>query len=239
MVDLYDGAILYTDDNLGRLLKGLEDLGVAGSTVVAVTGDHGEALGEHGLHFTHDFTLYDEVLRVPLVIRGPSVAKGAVVDQQVRLMDLTPTLLDLAGVQRITTVDGVSLVPLLRGGTLLPFLDAYAENAPQRPQFPEQKRVYFPGNRGKWRMLRTERFKLIKIPHPDGDLFELYDLSEDPGETRNRFEELAGDTARLLPLLDALLAADQKANELSETGTTEEGLDPAAREQLRTLGYIP
>jgi arylsulfatase A-like enzyme len=238
MVDLYDGAILYTDDNLGRLLKGLDDLGVAGSTVVAVTGDHGEALGEHGLHFTHDFTLYDEVLRVPLVIRGPSVARGAVVDQQVRLMDLTPTLLELAGVQRITTVDGVSLVPLLRGGTL-PFLDAYAENAPQRPQFPEQKRVYFPGNRGKWRMLRTERFKLIKIPHPDGDRLELYDLMDDPSETRNRFEELAGETARLLPLLDALLAADQKANELTETETTEDGLDPAAREQLRTLGYIP
>jgi arylsulfatase A-like enzyme len=238
MVDLYDGAILYTDDNVGRLLKALVDLGIDQSTVVAVTGDHGEAFGEHDLHFTHDFTLYDEVLRVPLVIRAPSVAKGTVIDQQVRLMDLTPTLLELAGVPPITGVQAVSLVPLLRGGTL-PFLDAFAENAPQRPQFPEQTRVHYPGNRGKWRMVRTERWKLIKVPHPDGDIYELYDLLEDPLETRNVFSELEGQAAQLLPLLEAFLAADRAGNELGEPGEPEEGLDPAELEQLKTLGYIP
>ena len=73
MRDLYDGAVAYTDDNLARILKTLAELELETSTIVAVTADHGEAFGEHGLSFTHDFTLYDEVLRVPLVIRYPGV----------------------------------------------------------------------------------------------------------------------------------------------------------------------
>jgi len=75
--DLYDGALAYTDDNLARLLRALSEIGLEESTVVVVAGDHGEALGDHGLYFTHDFTLYDEVLRVPLVVRMPGrVAPG-------------------------------------------------------------------------------------------------------------------------------------------------------------------
>lgn len=242
VVDLYDGAVLYADDNVGRILKSLAELGLRDSTLVAVTGDHGEGFGEHGLYFTHDFNLYDEVLRVPLAIRAPplvGVKPGTVVDQQVRLMDLGPTLLDLAGVEGFPDAEGVSLAPLLRGGTL-PFLDAFAESAPYRSQFPEQERIYFPGNRGKWRMVRSDRWKLIRIPHPDKDLYELYDLVEDPHEKHDLFRELPGQALQLSPLLDAWIAGDPARN--SDTSGEEEkaleGLDPAARDELRTLGYI-
>jgi arylsulfatase A-like enzyme len=240
LIDLYDGAILYTDDNLGRILQAIDELGIRSSTIVAVTGDHGEAFGEHDLWFTHDFTLYDEVLRVPLVLRGPSVPAETVIEQQVRLMDLAPTLLELSGLSALSGIEAVSLVPLLRGGAL-PFLPAFAENAPRRPQFPEQERIHFPGNRGKWRMVRTERWKLIRVPHPGGDLHELYDLVEDPLETRNLFAELDGEAKKLLPLLDEWIASDPRGAELTETAAAEreELLDPAALEQLRTLGYIP
>ena len=79
-------------------MKALAELGIEETTVVAVTGDHGEAFGEHGLYFTHDFTLYDEVLRVPLVLHYPAaIEPGTEISQQVRLMDLAPTLLELAG----------------------------------------------------------------------------------------------------------------------------------------------
>ncbi len=148
--ELYDGAITYTDDNLARIMKALAELGIEETTVVAVTGDHGEAFGEHGLYFTHDFTLYDEVLRVPLVLHYPAaIEPGTVISQQVRLMDLAPTLLELAGIDPATLgdVDAVSLVPLIEGGSL-PFLKAFAESAPRRHMFPEHKRVYFDGNRG-------------------------------------------------------------------------------------------
>ena len=237
LVDLYDGAILYTDDNLGRILKTLAGLGLAETTVVAVAGDHGEALGEHGLSFTHDFTLYDEVLRVPLVIRGPGVEPGASIAQQVRLMDLAPTLLDLAGVEPLTGVEARSLAPLLRGGSL-PYLTAFAESAPARTQVPEQDKIYLPGIRGKWRMVRTDRWKLIQIPRAEGDLYELYDLVDDPGETRNLFADLAGEAAKLQPLLDAWMARDPLRDSESSGAEGLEGLDPSALEQLKTLGYI-
>jgi arylsulfatase A-like enzyme len=239
MVDLYDGAVLYTDDNLGRILKALRELDLEGSTYVAVAGDHGEGFGEHGLSFTHDFNLYDEVLRVPLVLRGPSIPAGAAIDQQVRLMDLAATLLELTGAGTLEGAEATSLAPVFQGGSL-PFLDAFSESAPLRKQFPETKRLYLPGNRGKWRSVRTDRWKLIRIPHPDGDLHELYDLASDPGETKNLFAELPGEAGKLLPLLNAWIASD--AAREHDTGAEEEmdleSLDPAAREQLRTLGYI-
>jgi arylsulfatase A-like enzyme len=237
IVDLYDGAILYTDDNLGRILQKVSELGLADSTIVAVTGDHGEALGEHGLSFTHDFTLYDEVLRVPLVIRGPGVVPGAEIAQQVRLMDVAPTLLEMAGVAPLSGVEARSLAPLLRGGSL-PYLTAFAESAPARTQFPEQDKIYLPGIRGKWRMVRTDRWKLIQIPRAEGDLFELYDLVDDPGETKNLFADLAGEAAKLQPLLEAWIAGDPLHDSESTGEEGVEELDPSALEQLKTLGYI-
>lgn len=237
IVDLYDGAILYTDDNLGRILKTLADLGLDETTVVAVAGDHGEAFGEHGLSFTHDFTLYDEVLRVPLVIRGPGVEPGGSIAQQVRLMDVAPTLLDLAGVEPLAGIEARSLAPLLRGGSL-PYLTAFAESAPGRTQFPEQDKIYLPGIRGKWRMVRTDRWKLIQIPRDDGDLYELYDLVDDPGETRNLFADFAGEAAKLQPLLKAWMAKDPLRDSESSGEEGLEELDPSALEQLKTLGYI-
>ena len=239
MRDLYDGAILYTDDNLGRILDGLEQTGLETNTVVAVASDHGEAFGEHDLFFTHDFTLYDEVLRVPMVVRHPElIPAGRVVDQQVRLFDLGPTLLELAGLEPLADTEAVSLVPLLSGGSI-PFLTAFSESAPERAMFPENDRVHFPGNRGKWRSVRTERWKLIRIPHPDGDRFELYDLAEDPGETKNLVDELPGEVKKLAPLLQAWTASDPlRDRETADEDEAIEGLDPSAQHELRTLGYI-
>jgi arylsulfatase A-like enzyme len=237
MVDLYDGAILYTDDNLGRLLAQLKALELEESTIVAVAGDHGEGFGEHGVSFAHDFTLYDEVLRVPLVIRGPGVNAGISIQQQVRLMDLAPTLLELARVEPLSGIEATSLAPLLRGGSL-PFLLAFAESAPARPQFPEQEKIFLSGIRGKWRMIRTDRWKLILIPHPEGGLYELYDLFEDPGETKNRFAELPGEAAKLQPFLQAWMAKDPLRDSDSTGEEGNEELDPSSIEQLKTLGYL-
>ncbi len=238
--DLYDGVLSYTDDNVARLLKTLSERGLENDTIVMVAGDHGEAFGDHDLFFTHDFTLYDEVVRVPLILRMPSrIAPGTDIPQQVRLMDIAPTLLDLAGLEIPSNMEGESLVPLLEGKTL-PYLPAFAESAPYRRQFPQQPRVYYKGNKGKWRMVRTERWKLIMIPHPDGDIFELYDLQSDPGETTNLYEDLPGEVGKLWPKLEAWLQQD--AHRDTDRSTEEERsldeLDPATRQQLEVLGYI-
>ncbi len=174
---------------------------------------------------------------MPLIIRGPGVVPGATIGQQVRLMDLTPTLLDLAGVEPIADIEGRSLAPLLGGGSL-PYLTAFAESAPARPQFPEQDKIYLSGIRGKWRSVRTDRWKLIAIPRDGGDLYELYDLVDDPGETKNLFAELGGEAAKLQPLLEAWLATDPLKDSESTGEEGVEELDPSALEQLKTLGYI-
>jgi arylsulfatase A-like enzyme len=87
-------------------------------------------------------------------------------------------------------------------------------------------------------MVRTDRWKLIQIPRAEGDLYELYDLVDDPGETRNRFADLPGEAAKLQPLLDAWMAKDplQGSESSGEEGLEE--LDPSALEQLKALGYI-
>jgi arylsulfatase A-like enzyme len=111
---MYDSGIAYTDSELARILDWLAQSGLAAGTVVALTSDHGELLGEHGV-MEHGY-LYEENLRVPLAIAGPGIEGGAI-EQQVRLLDLFPTLMELAGAVVDHAIDGVSLTPFLRGAS--------------------------------------------------------------------------------------------------------------------------
>lgn len=115
LVDCYDAGIAYADAQLARLFDHLETAGLFDETVVVVTSDHGEALGEHGF-FDHG-RLYDPEILVPLIIRAPGyeASAGSHVSSQVRLVDIVPTMLDLAGVEHDLSLDGISLAPFLRG----------------------------------------------------------------------------------------------------------------------------
>ncbi len=116
--DRYDAEVRFTDARLGELWRALERLGLVDSTVIAVTSDHGEEFGEHGLRF-HARSLYHQVVRVPMVWHVPRALGGAeprVIDTPVSLVDMAPTLLDLAGVARLPGQNGQSLAPALRGG---------------------------------------------------------------------------------------------------------------------------
>jgi arylsulfatase A-like enzyme len=111
-LDRYDSNVRHTDNALGRVLSGLDQTGQRHRTVVVVFGDHGEEFLEHGQHF-HGKTLYDEVVRVPWVIQVPDMGSRVVADP-VSLVDLMPTLLELAGLPPVAGIDGVSLVPVMR-----------------------------------------------------------------------------------------------------------------------------
>jgi len=87
-------------------------------------------------------------------------------------------------------------------------------------------------------MVRTDRWKLIQIPRAEGDLYELYDLLDDPGETKNLFADLPGEAAKLQPLLKAWMAGDPLGQSESSGEEGLDELDPSALEQLKTLGYI-
>ena len=130
---LYDGGIAFTDERVGTVLDGLEREGLLERTIVIVTSDHGEAFWEHGT-WRHGATMYEHQLRVPLIVYLPEDLReelgtetGLVVEQQVQLVDLYPTLLALLGIELDHEVQGRSLRPLLEGHSMAPGW-AFAEN---------------------------------------------------------------------------------------------------------------
>jgi arylsulfatase A-like enzyme len=234
-VDLYDGEIRYTDDQIARVLDRLDALGLSEKSIVAITSDHGESLGEHGLFFAHTHYLYDPTLLVPLAIAfPPAVRPGTRVERAVRLTDLMPTLLDLAGLPVPEGTDGRSLVPLLRGDPGEPSPPLFGENGRTIVGDAEEEnpRWTVEGPAGRWSMVRTDDHKLLRIPTPSGDRFELYDLRVDP---RERVDRAAEDPARvdsLRALLDAWMAGEKSGSAFREK------VDDETMRALRELGYI-
>ena len=222
----YDGEVAYADSCLGRLLDLLRETGRDGSTIVLATADHGESLGEHG-EATHGLFLYDATLRVPLVLRVPEAAAGGgrVVAEPVGLPDVMPTLLELAGVPLAAPVQGRSLAPLVRGsgGAALPARDLYAETL-----MPELEFGWAPLT-----ALRRGSMKWIEAPRP-----ELYDLSADPGETKNLADGKADPGSDAASLRSALATV---RTSLVHSGVEEQSrraLSPRDVERLQSLGYV-
>jgi arylsulfatase A-like enzyme len=224
VVALYDGEIRYVDAQLERLFSGLE-ADVAARTLAIVTSDHGEEFGEHGSMEGHQWTLYDEVIRVPLLLRGPGVEPG-VVDALASTLDIAPTLLDLLGVEAPDSFEGRSLRPLLAGG------------APTRELvFAETRRM------NRRFALRDLRRKLVytrpgRTPFgfPIQGGFELYDLDSDPGEQRNLWPEEQLTACPLVADLEAFMSRSRS----DATGTPPDRVEFSQdeRERLRALGYL-
>lgn len=173
---LYAGSVRYVDHEIGRLLDTLEGLGLADRTHVIIASDHGESLGEHGLYFAHAYTLYDELTRVALMVRGPGVAAG-LRDDDVSLIDLAPTICRLAKLDCPRDFDGRDLFLSPRGGRTL-----FAAATPLRAQSSAFDRLEVPGLEGRWSMALDHGTKLLRIPTKAGPVFELYDRSNDPRE---------------------------------------------------------
>ncbi len=159
----YYGMISHLDEQVGRVLQALEDNGQAQDTLVIYTGDHGLAIGSHGLMGKQN--LYDHSVRVPLLLRGPGIPQNRQSGALCHDYDLYPTICERAGVSVPATVEGRSLTPVLTGGA-------------------EEHRDQVNGAfRDVMRMIRTRRWKLIGYPHLDR--FQLFDLDNDPHELRD------------------------------------------------------
>jgi choline-sulfatase len=214
--DPYIGEIAFADAQIGRLLDALEHRRLLDRTLVIVTADHGESLGEHGER-DHGVFIYESVLRVPLIICAPGVRTGRV-DSVARLIDIMPTVLDVLGFE-LPQMDGVSLIGALRGDGHPDDLEAYAESLyPQR------------FGCSPVRALRDGRFKIIDAPRP-----ELYDLERDPFEEHNLYQQRRAAADGLRRRLDAL--ADRGDDAYLDRGA--ESVAPAElRERLAALGYV-
>jgi arylsulfatase A-like enzyme len=221
----YAGEVSYVDAAIGELRAELERLGLADRTIIVVTGDHGESLGEHGIYFGHA-GLYEPSLRVPLVIWGPGRVPQRRHDDPVSSLDVAPTVLGLAGLPVPSTMQGRDL-----------FGDA-----------PAAIEIISVANHGRQIMLRDGRWKLIRTLEgfyyvdafaPRAGDRELYDLLADPAERVN----LAGSRPEIAARLDAKVEAWLAVQ--SNNGSRRErlhgrpaGLSREQREGLRALGYV-
>jgi tetratricopeptide (TPR) repeat protein len=212
---LYDGEIAFTDTLVGRLLDAV-GFGTPRTPLVIVAGDHGESLGEHG-ESTHGLFVYEASLRVPLIVAWPGALASGTVTEPVRLIDVAPTVADLARAGAIDRAEGESLRPLL------------TPHGPRDEAPPAYAETYFPQFFMQWAPLRAieaGRWKYIDAPEP-----ELYDLHVDPGEARNLAPSEPGRVTSLKRALDGISAAG--AGRQASTPLTDE-----AREKLASLGYL-
>jgi arylsulfatase A-like enzyme len=229
----YDGEVACADRAVGDLLGVLQGMGLLERTVVVLTADHGESLGEHDYFFEHGAYLYEPTVRVPLIISyPPTLPAGIVVPGVARTIDIVPTVLDIAGVPLPPGLQGESLVPRTRRGWQGSGPLAYSESG--RNFYRENPRQYVDGVAGKWRMVRGDRFKLILIPKASGDPdWEFYDLESDPGEKSNALGRFPEEEALLRRALLDLLAADPGRDDRAEPE-----LPPGLEEEMRSLGYV-
>jgi arylsulfatase A-like enzyme len=219
----YDGEIASLDHHLGVLLDRLRAEGVLDNAVIAVVSDHGESFGEHGLVF-HGHHLYDHLTRSVLLLSGRGVPQGRTEDGPAAGIDVAPTLLDLAGLDRPGSVQGRSLRPLLEGKTI-----------DQAPLFSELlgRTMSAPD----WEAFRHTRFSVefsgLKIIRESDGPTRLFDLAADPDESTDLAAVRTADVERLSRLLADYLSRVAAPRPEEEGEAAEEAL-----ESLRGLGYI-
>lgn len=218
---MYDGCINLVDDQIPFLLNELERLGVADKTILAVTGDHGEAFGEHGI-LEHTECIYNEVLRVPLILCGPDLPAGTRISSQARSIDIMPTLLDLCGRMSPPNIEGVSLVPWIKG-----------QRQDHLVAVTETER------RGGQVAIQDGRYKLIQKKGEGG--IELYDLVSDPNENT----DISKTQPQLLSMMEEALASweyqmEKLRQDYWSGGDKAESneVSPEVLERLQNLGYI-
>jgi arylsulfatase A-like enzyme len=238
---LYRAELAYVDERIGELRSALEAAGEWDETLVVVTGDHGENIGDHGL-MDHQYCLYETLLRVPLVVGGGAAWSETSREQPVGLVDLAPTLLDVAGVRSGDDDGSNHWRREMQGVSFHPDADAspseasFAEYISPQPSMealerrvgslPSSVRQYDRSlkaiHRGRWKLIRGS----------DGSV-ELYDIEDDPGEMTDRSGEEADRVEALSDRLDEWLASFEFAE---PTGETEIGT--ATRNRLEDLGYL-
>ena len=217
---LYDGEIAWVDHHVGQLIASLKERGLYENTVIVVTSDHGDEFLEHG-ELGHQHSLYQELLRVPFILRVPNLEGGRRIDRLVQSIDIMPTLLDLLGASPSRKAQGRSHYSLLRGGES-DTLPVFAATTKGRKDKESQERTQ------SWCVF-SGRFKYI-VYEDDRYPAELYDLEADPGELTNLAHEAV--SAEMAAILDAW----RRRTEPLEP-SFHKGLAKRTAEDLRMLGY--
>ncbi len=213
------GEIAYVDEQIGRLMAELQSLGVDDKTLVILTADHGEGLGQHN-ESTHSVFVYDTTMAVPLIFRCPGrIPKGQAVHAQVRTIDIAPTVLAFLEMEPMADAQGRSLLPLMAEPSGNPGLWAYGES-----MFPMLNFDFAP-----LRVFRAGGWKYIHAPRA-----ELYHVSEDPGELRNL---AAAEPQRVATMRKQLYALIENAP-VVVGASSRRHMSASDIEKLQGLGYM-
>jgi choline-sulfatase len=218
----YAGEVTSVDRELDRFFTLLRARGLWDDTVLSVTSDHGESLGEHG-EATHGYYVYDSTIRIPWILKAPGQTARRVA-AQVRLIDVMPTMIELAAVSAGTTapipgVHGETLVPYLEKS--FPALEAYSETFLPRNQF----------NWSELRAIRRDAYKFIDAPEP-----ELYALASDPAEARNIASDLSH--APSVGSMKGIITGLETESKAGAAAMRRQSSDVVEAEKFLSLGYI-
>ena len=213
----YDAEVTASDRGLGRIIDAVRRAGALDDTLVIVTADHGESLGEHG-EDTHAIFVYDATIRVPLLVRYPRrLPAGRTYEGPVRHVDIVPTVLGLLGLPGADETHGVDLTASWRGEAAAPALGQYAESMLSELGF----------GMAPLHAWRRDGYKWIRAPRP-----ELYDLRKDPNELTNLFSRDAARAAAMDAELEQVIRAGRSRTTRDSPMTRE------TVEMLQSLGYL-
>jgi arylsulfatase A-like enzyme len=220
-LQLYEQSLNYLDTQIGRLLSHIDNLDLSSNTVIFLVSDHGEEFFEHGRWGHWEVSLYDEIIRVPLIMKLPGQSNGQIIERQVRTLDIMPTILDLCGCPTPNGILGTSLIPLWESN------DTEYDVVPviSEMQRPSWHRI----------AVRTEDFKYIwDNKHPQQP--ELYDLRADPGETQN----VSGEHLQEVGNFQACVNRHLQSVAETQTEIAEQWIEHGEEviRRLRGLGYI-
>ncbi len=241
--ELYDGGIRYADAFIGRFLDELKRRNLYDRTLIVVTSDHGEEFAEHSdrFHNAHGNTVYEEQIRVPLIMRMPgSSTAGTVIEQPVELIDVAPTILALLGLSAPASMSGRNLEDLMKG----------IETDGEGWTFSEASLLAH----REWKAIRNSRYKYITVFEIDTEVGrngplstpvaeKIFDLERDPSERRNLYGEnpelLRSMRRRLLSTLDEIEKVAVVEPSIEQTGRpVSDASEEEIRNQLRALGYL-
>ncbi len=228
---LYDGEIRFTDDHVGRVLDRLREKNLLDSTVVMIVADHGDEFFEHG-NKGHHRTVYDEVLHVPMAIRLPGGEHaGEKIDAQTSLIDVFPTLLAAAGIQRPAEAEGQNLLAWIAGerpareAIYSDFYDKRGFNLQVARRTPDAKTI--------------QHFN--RITHPKRGALEYYDLADDPRERDDRADQKPAEARSSVQSMTGWLDEQWLSHRRTEAragGESSIEIDEETKKRLESLGYV-
>ncbi len=245
--DLYDAELAWVDENLATLVAYIEEQGLSDSTLIVITGDHGEEFFEHG-RFGHRVGLHDEVLRVPLLMWGPGLLpEGLRIDDDVALYDILPTVLDYADIEAGEHVYGRSLRPLIEGAALPPRpVSSSLTMIPHPPvgYYEAHDAVVYQGLKA----IRTVKrsWSPDDQTNLDGDMLDgslvihVYDLEQDPAETTDLFPTQDARVPAIVEQLDVAQRSQREAaDRMSPVGDgIADDLGLSMAEVMKAVGYL-